>query len=148
MQQDMKELLRQYYDVFFAMGAVYDRIAQKHGITSSMLFVLQIIYEFPDECTQRFICEKLFYPKQTVNTMLTSLEKNGYVIKKVSPHDKRSKIISLTDAGKAYTGKIINEMTYLEESAFLKMSVDEINAMLQGEYAYLKHLTEALDSLD
>jgi len=92
---ELREIIRTYYDVYFGFNAIYEKLAKMHGITASSLFVLYMIKEYPDQCTQRLICEKLCFPKQTVNTILDSFEKKGYILKKVSSYDKRNKNIFL-----------------------------------------------------
>ncbi|MNZ79365.1 putative HTH-type transcriptional regulator [compost metagenome] len=148
MQHEVKEAIKNYYDVYFAVGAIYERLAKMHDLTSSSLFVLYLIQEYPDQCTQRFICEKLLYPKQTVNTILDSLEKKGYIFKQVAKHDKRNKNILLTEAGQKYADRILSDMLRLEETAFLNMNPDERNSMLRGERVFLEQLTLTLNTLE
>ncbi|MDF2986181.1 MAG: MarR family transcriptional regulator [Eubacterium sp.] len=146
MLDEIKESIMSYYEVYFGIGAIYEKLAKAHGLTSSSLFVLHIIHEYPEQCTQHFICEKLLYPKQTVNTILDSFEKKGYILKKVSNYDKRNKTILLTEAGQKYADSILSNMLHLEEAAFMNMGADERKAMLNGERAFLDQLTRMLDS--
>lgn len=148
MLNEIKEALNSYYEVYFSIGAIYEKLAKMHGLTSSSLFVLYMIQEYPDQCTQRFICEKLLYPKQTVNTILDSFEKKGYILKKVANYDKRNKHISLTESGQKYADSILSDMFRLEETAFMNMGAQERKAMLHGENAFLEQLTMAFNSLE
>ena len=148
MINDIRKTIKDYYDVYFGIGAIYEKLAKMHGLTSSSLFVLHMIQEYPDQCTQRFICEKLLYPKQTVNTILDSFEKKGYLSKKVADYDKRNKYIFLTESGQKYADSILSDMLHLEETAFLNMGADERKAMLHGESAFLEQLTLAFNSLE
>ncbi len=148
MINDIKESIEDYYDVYFGMGAIYEKLAKMHGLSSISLFVLYMLQEYPDQCTQRFICEKLFYPKQTVNTILYSFEKKGYILKEIANYDKRNKHISLTESGQKYAGSILSDMIHIEETAFLNMGADERKAMLRGENAFLEQLTLAFNSLE
>ena len=147
MINEIRETIRNYYDVYFGFNAIYEKLAKMHGITASSLFVLYMIKEYPDQCTQRLICEKLCFPKQTVNTILDSFEKKGYILKKISSYDKRNKNIFFTEAGQNYADSILSDMLYLEESAFSNMRLDERLAMLHGERAFLEQLTNALNTL-
>nr|WP_288827529.1 MarR family winged helix-turn-helix transcriptional regulator [uncultured Clostridium sp.] len=144
---EIREAIRSYYDVYFGFNAIYEKLAKMHGITASSLFVLYMIKEYPDQCTQRLICEKLCFPKQTVNTILDLFEKKGYIFKKVSSQDKRNKNIFFTQAGKNYSESILSDMLYLEESAFSNMPLEESRAMLHGEHIFLEQLTNALNTL-
>ncbi|MFT4008105.1 MAG: MarR family transcriptional regulator [Lacrimispora sp.] len=145
---DIREMLESYYDVYFGVDAVYEQFAKLHGLTSSSLFILTMIYQHPKECTQHFICDKLFYPKQTVNTILDSFEKKGYIFKEKNVQDKRNKNVYLTEAGQQYADVILSDMRYLEETALTNMRPEERTAMLQGEQAFLIQLTQALSTLN
>lgn len=144
----IRESITGYYEVYFGIGAVYEKLAKMHGLTSGSLFVLYIIHEYPDQCTQHFICEKLLYPKQTVNTILDSFEKKGYISKQVANYDKRNKHILLTESGQKFADCILSDMFHMEEAAFANMDADERKAMLKGERAFLKQLTQIMDSLE
>ena len=147
MTDDVWESIQNYYEVYFGIGAIYEQLAKAHEITSSAMFVLCIMYEFPDKCTQSFICEKLFYPKQTVNSILNLFEKQGYVQKQVASRDKRSKYILLTDAGHKYACRIITDVQYIEEAAFTGMSTDARRGMRNGESEFLEHMSSAMEIL-
>ena len=59
-----------------------------------------MLKEFPNDCTQHLICEKLMLPKQTVNSILSGLE-DSFVGKIISPTDKRVKLLVFTSQGAA-----------------------------------------------
>lgn len=142
MEKAIRETVKNYYDVFFGIGALYERFAKSHELTSTSLFVLYVIHEYPDQCTQRFICEKLFYPKQTVNTVLNLFEKKGLIKREIASSDKRNKYIMLTDPGKDYAERILGSMLTLEEKAFLNMGEAKRVGMLEGERSFLEQLTK------
>lgn len=148
MRDDIRKAITDYYEVYFSINAVYEKLAKMHGLTSSTLFVLHTIYENQGQCTQRLICDKLFYPKQTVNTILDSFGKKGFILKQVADFDKRNKYILLTESGKRYAESVIADMLYMEEAAFTNMDTAERQAMLSGEHAFLKQLTRILNSLE
>ncbi|AET57248.1 MarR family winged helix-turn-helix transcriptional regulator [Paenibacillus terrae] len=148
MDSNIKESIRNYYEVYFGIGSIYDKLAKKHGITSGVLFVLYVIYENQNNCTQRLICAKLLYPKQTVNTILDSFHKQGYITKRVANSDKRNKYILLTESGKNYAESVLSAMLHLEETAFERMSEEDRQAMMKGERAFLEQLTQFVDELE
>ena len=148
MFNEISESIRCYYEVYFGISAVYEKLAKMHGLTSGSLFVLYIIHEYPEQCTQRFICDNLLFPKQTVNTILDMFEKKELILKKVANYDKRNKYILLTESGQKYADRILSEMVHIEEEALVNMGADARKAMLHGESAFLEQLTLALNSLD
>lgn len=148
MQDDIRDIIKEYYEIYFSIGAVYEKLAKIHGLTSSTLFVLYMIYKNQGQCTQRLICEKLFLPKQTVNTILDSFERKGYILRQVADFDKRNKYILLTESGKHYAESVLMDMFHMEETAFANMTTEERQAMLSGERAFLQQLTRSLNLLE
>lgn len=148
MQEEIQESLKQYYESYFIINDVYERLAKLYGLTSTSLFVLQAIHQHQEHCTQRLICETSRFPKQTVNTILTSFENKGYISKQTSLFDKRNKYILLTQAGQRFADTVISDMLHMEESAFQHMEAEERQAMLHGTRAFLHELTRILESLE
>lgn len=69
----------------------FEDIRPTHG------FMLK--YMIPDGATGIELAEYLGITKQAVSKMIDHLEKNGYVMRKANPNDKRGKIIVLTERG-------------------------------------------------
>lgn len=148
MDKLIHEEIQSYYNIYSKIGEVYERLAKLHNLTSTSLFVLYVIHQYPDKCTQRFISKQLSLPKQTVNTVLNFFEKSGYITKKVMSTDKRNKTISLTKKGAQYADLILKDLFYLEEKAFKSMSPESRAGMIQGEQIYLEKITEVIEYLD
>ena len=77
----MKELdrpknLKRFYLAWQKLNHVYEEYAKKHDLTYISMFILQLI---DDGTTQKEICDTLYFPKQTVNKVILSFEKKGYV---------------------------------------------------------------------
>lgn len=95
MHKELQRIRHGYYDLWFGTNAVYERWAKSHGLNNNLLLTLYLLKEFPNDCTQHLICEKLMLPKQTVNSILSGLEDKGFVEKIISPTDKRVKLLVL-----------------------------------------------------
>ena len=74
MHKELQRIRHGYYDLWFGTNAVYERWAKSHGLNNDLLLTLYLLKEFPNDCTQHLICEKLMLPKQTVNSILSGLE--------------------------------------------------------------------------
>ena len=104
-----------------------------------------MLKEFPNDCTQHLICEKLMLPKQTVNSILSGLEEKGFVEKIISPTDKRVKLLVFTSQGAAYADGLLQKMHDFEERALRNMTDVQRNALLEGGFAWMKALRDAID---
>ena len=87
----MKELnrpknLKRFYLAWQRLNHVYEEYAKEHDLTYISMFVLQLI---DDGTTQKEICDTLYFPKQTVNKVILSFEKKGYVTLVENPDDAR-----------------------------------------------------------
>ena len=64
---------------------------------SYMDMVCMDIILFNDDCTPSLISERLGVAKSAVTVRLKRLEKEGYIIRKVSEKDRRSYVLELTE---------------------------------------------------
>lgn len=145
MNDDLKSAMDSYYAYWFGMSAFYESWAKKRGLTSNGLFALYVIHEHPTCCTQRLICEKLLLPKQTVNAILETFEKKGYVLKKTMKEDRRNKQLLLTQEGQSYTDELLYELFDLESRALQSMQSAERTAMLESSHHFLNALLASFD---
>lgn len=65
--------------------------------------------------TQRQITEEIGLVKATVNTVIRDLKKRGFVILDPGRHDRREKLVLLTEQGKQYADNIIDPLLAAEE---------------------------------
>ena len=140
MAKSVKEDIKKYYDLWFNFNNIYERWAKTHGLTVNTLFVFYTINENEGICTQQFISEKLLLPKQTINSILQTIQKNGYIQMTADENDKRNKLISLTHYGKQYTEKLLGELYHFEEDAFTSMDDQQRTDMLEGTETLFKNL--------
>lgn len=140
MAKSVKEDIKKYYDLWFNFNNIYERWAKAHGLTVNTLFVFYTINENEGICTQQFISEKLLLPKQTINSILQTIQKNGYIQMTADENDKRNKLISLTHYGKQYIEKLLGELYRFEEDAFTSMDDQQRTDMLEGTETLFKNL--------
>lgn len=112
---------------WFKCNMLYSRWAAKNGMGYPEMMVLYGLYAF--KCSsQKEIAEHCGIVKQTVNTVVHDLEKHGLIEMTPSKTDKRSRIISLTDAGQAYAMEK-SDLFLIRKSKFVIRS--ELTAFLQ-----------------
>lgn len=145
MRQNLQNIRHGYYELWFGTNAVYERWAKEQGLNNNLLLTLYLLNEYPSNCTQRLICEKLMLPKQTVNSILIGLETKGFVKKTVSPNDKRMKFLVFTASGKKYADTLLQKMNDFEERALLRMNSAQWKALLEGGFAFMDALRKTLD---
>ncbi|QHQ60958.1 MarR family transcriptional regulator [Anaerocolumna sedimenticola] len=115
---NIPEQIESWYNQWILVERLYTEFAKRYDLTSSAMFVLRAILEHPSGCTQRYICESLFYPKQTVSSIIQGLINKSIAGKKQSEEDKRNYEIYLTEKGYKFTLDMINDLTQAESEAF------------------------------
>ena len=140
-QERIIERIEQYYEDYFRFDAVYYRWAAGHNIKDTTLFILERIYSAPEKCSQKYLCDVLSYPKQTISAALNRLEDQGIIQRVRDSEDSRGNVISLTPQGRAFAEKAVGGMRQMEISAFESMTLEERDTVTRG----LHILAEALD---
>lgn len=107
MEEEIYHVITSYYDDWFAINKVYNVWAKQNGISQKALFVLFEIYNSNSPCTQRMICERTSYQKQTVSQIIHGLDKQGILHCEIYDSDRRNHIIRLTDEGKMIDPKLL-----------------------------------------
>ncbi len=127
----MKELnrpknLKRFYLAWQRLNHVYEEYAKEHDLTYISMFVLQLI---DDGTTQKELCNTLYFPKQTVNKVILSFEKKGYVTLAENPDDKRARSIMLTEKGRAFQRQVISHIEKAELETFASLTEPEQQIM-------------------
>lgn len=142
----MKELdrpqnLKRFYLDWQKLNHIYEEYAKQHGLTYISLFILQLI---DDGTTQKELCDTLYFPKQTVNKVIQSFEKKGYIELTDNIQDRRSRSIMLTEKGRAFQNKVISVIENAELSAFASLSDNEQETIADLWETYITHCIEKI----
>lgn len=115
--------LKRFYLQWQKLNHVYEDYAKIHELTYISMFILQLLDR--EGTTQKELCDTLYFPKQTVNKVILSFEKRGYVTLTENPQDRRSRSIVLTEKGKEFQKKVISHIEQAELQAFASLSEQE-----------------------
>lgn len=105
-----------------------DKVAYKHGLTGIQAFFLKYVYDNSNDkdIFQRDL-EKIFdIRRSSVSTMISSLEKKGYIRRESIPTDKRINKIVLTDEGLKKHIEVDSYVNRYKESLLDSFSDEEI----------------------
>lgn len=130
-REKVRGYVNQYCLLRDVQFAAYELYARKYGLTAKELFVLDIIWFAPDGCLQSEICERLSATKQTVSAIIKKFWKLGYLSLTESETDRRNKIVRFTEAGIAYTKKIIPPAANAEIDAMAELSGKDIAELVR-----------------
>lgn len=135
--KDVTERTARFNTAWRAIDTIYSDYAKSIGISYSELHILCLIAVL-ENCTQKILCEKIFLPKQTVNSIVTSLYKNGLIELREVPEDRRAKTIHFTKTGEQFAKKYIDPITEAERSAMASLAEEDGDVLVQSMETYAK----------
>lgn len=135
---NLSNALDQIGDICTKMLTSYELFAKQHGINDNELAILYALWVYKER-TQKQIADEHLIAKQTINTLCKKYEMDGIITITVSNTDKREKILSLTDKGKAFAKPII-ETLLNQENAVIDNFGHERMAFLLDEFTQLQQL--------
>ena len=134
--------LRRFYSLWRDMALVYDEWSKARRISDSAVLVLHSLYYERGGCTQKMICDKWLFPKQTVNSILKDFERRGLIEFSTLESDRRNKQVRLTPAGDDLAGSLIPELSRLERFVMEKMGEEGRRGLIEGMALFVKYFRE------
>lgn len=120
--------------------ALYDEYAKRHGMLMKTLLVVNVLFYAKDGMTQTEICRRTFQSKQTVNLIIKNLLADSYVTVTEMPENKRTKIVRMTEAGRAYCEKVVRHITWAEDTAMSMFTAEEQKQLIDLSRTFTKNL--------
>ncbi len=127
------------------LNALYHHASLKLGLTDSASMVLYSIYDNGGNCLLSDIYKQSGVSKQTVNSAIRNLEKNGMIC--LEQYSSRAKKVVLTEPGKEYAQKTVARLFDAEAAAFASWTEDEINAHIGFMEKYIDSFRGQVEKL-
>lgn len=134
---------REYDRLWRETTQVYEKWAQKRGVSCYELFALLSIAEMAGCCTQKIICDQWAFPKQTVHGILKNFQKKGWVCLLTQAQDKRNKRIVFTPEGEKAAKTLIESLEQQEKIVWEKMGIEKTQSLLENTSLYNRYFQEA-----
>lgn len=121
--------------IFAEMDALYHQAALRLGLSDSALRVLYALYDDGGSCALTAVCRQSGLSKQTVNSALRKLEREGTIyLERAGGREKRA---CLTAAGEALAQRTVARLYAAESAAFSDWPEEEICAHIRYLESYL-----------
>lgn len=127
------------------LDAIYHRASLKLGISDSVSIILYNIYESGDGCLLSDIYKKTGISKQTVNSALRSLERDGILY--LEPYKGNAKKIRITEQGTAYIEQTVARLYQAECDAYRSWTEEEMSQYVALMEKYNRCLRAEIDKL-
>ena len=122
---DIKKTIDNSYTIWFGMNSIYEEWAKSHGLSGNSLMILYCVNNSKEHITPKMIIDRLHLPKQTVTSVLNSMQKEGLLYRVVNESNKREKLIVLTESGEKLTKKVLDALYEYEIRAYSKLTEKE-----------------------
>ena len=120
---------KKFWGAWGQANALYTRWADVHEINYYLLFVLYAL-DRQETMTQKMICGCTGLTKQTVNSVIRSLKREGLVVLSPGREDRREKQVSLTEKGLAYSREVLAPLQELERTVLTRMGSHRAEQMI------------------
>ena len=116
--------------------ALYRSIASSFGISTCEMWIYYFLLIEQDGVTQQTICSQMSFKKQTVNSAVAKLVKEGMLALTAMNENNKSKTLSLTPKGMEFANNTVNSLLNAELKAAQKFGKRKLNSlcMLRDEY--------------
>lgn len=139
--KSQRETVNEYNHLLKAFDMLYHSIATRLGISDCAFWILYTIQVTEGVCKQSDICENASMSRQTVNSALKKLEKEGYLtLSKID--GKMGKAIQLTEFGNRFVEQHILPVMEAEERACASFSEEEKEAFMGLFHTLIDRLSE------
>lgn len=124
--------------------AIYDEYVKRHGMLMKTLLVVNALFYAPNGLTQRDICDRTFQSKQLVNLVIKNLLADGYVTVTEVPENKRTKVVRMTQLGRAYCEKVVRHITWAEDTAMSMFTPEEQRQLVDLSRTFTHNLEKLI----
>ncbi len=135
-ENELYEFDRLYYKV----AGLYMRFENTHNINHALYKVLHAL-SISELKTQKEIMQDYEMPKQTVNNIISTLQKQGFIKISLSSNDKRERLLTLSENGQEYAKLFLSEYMAFEKTVANKMGAKKFQKLLES----FKELEKALN---
>ena len=135
---------KRYNIVYKKFDKLYHDIAVKLGISDTVFWIFHSICEYGDSFTQKLLVNYLACPKQTINSAITNLIKDGYL---EIDGDNKSKVLKLTNKGSLFCDIKILPIVKAENEAYSKFSKEELDIFFRVLDTKYDDILESVEKL-
>lgn len=129
MMNELHEKIHRINCLCADIDSLYHQAAVKLGLPDSVLFVLYMAYVGEGSCLLAEIYRSSGISKQTVNSAVRRLEKEGIVY--LAMHNGKSKKVCLSEKGKEYVQSNAAKLFEAECAAFNAWSEEDLDTYLR-----------------
>lgn len=137
--EQRKQLLK-ISDLWRCYDQVYSDFAERHGVSTNAMSLIEELIIRQDGVEPAAVADYLGIARQTMTTMLDSLENKGMVARYPHRHDRWRKVVRFTPDGEMVAAELIDKLHEWELQALSTIGAEE----QERAYVILRRLAKAL----
>ena len=141
-KQDWQEYNRRVKE----WDGIYHQAGQRCGLSDAAYWLLYTLCDEEQEMSQNDFCKQWFLSKQTVNSAISTLKKEGYITLVTVSHSRR-KLIRLTKEGENFCQEKVKPFLDADRASLSGLSPEERNQMLSLMQKQLSLFKEGVQNL-
>ncbi len=122
----------EFYENIFVLNGLRRQIFSKHleelGLSRGQPRILYCLMK-KEHITQKELADTCLLDSATLSRGIDKLEKNGYIIRTVSPESRRCYFLELTDKGRQSAEKVQKVYEEINAQMSLNFTPEEINLL-------------------
>ena len=126
---------------------LYHMLALKFNLSDSAMWILCTMREANRELTQSEIAQEMSMSRQTVNSAIKNLVKQGYLRLEAVSGDRRNKTLSFTEEGEIFVKRTVDRVLSLEHQVFENLEVEEQEKITQILRKYTRFMKEGAEKI-
>ena len=123
-------------------SSLYREVSGAFGMPECAFWVLYFVVSADNPLSQQELVEKMMFPKQTINSAVSTLVKNGYAELDLLSGTRKRKEIILTDSGKTLAEQTVKGLLRAELNAVRRFSSEKMKCYLRLQAELLNCLRE------
>lgn len=136
MKTTTSQSIKRFNHLSSEIGAVYHAASLKLGLSDSVMQILYTICDSGGSCPLSDVCRLTGMAKQTVNSAIRNLERDGIVCLRAV--NAKSKMVRLTERGSANAENTVAKIIRAENEIFDSWSKQDVDQYLLLTERYLK----------
>ncbi|MDO4690164.1 MAG: hypothetical protein Q4A58_02590 [Fusobacterium sp.] len=143
----IEEQISEINFIFKELDNIYHQMAKQNDLSDCAFWVLYILYDEHKLYSQSSLCEELSYSKQTINSTIFKLKKDGLLTLQVVPKTRNRKNIILTEKGNKIVNQVIGKIKEVEYNAFSRFKEKDRKLYLKLSRVLVEYLNEEFKRL-
>lgn len=138
--------LSEYNSIIKENEGIYHRVAKRDRLSNSAFWILYMMCEEEGKLTQSTVCDTFYQPKQTVNSALKKLEKEG-IVELEAVAGSNGKYINFTQKGWKFAEETVLKVIASEQKALDGLSLKEQEEFFRLFRKFTKLLKENMEEI-